>query len=255
MMVGAYFAYKYLKSRDSEGRAFYNKGLKLTGIVSIVGIILSGVTGSHEMGTILTNQPLKYAALDLNYLPGTNLPERLFGFLQNGNYVWGIEVPNVQSLLAYFETGIKELPGLTQYPVSDWPPLYVHTSFDIMVTGGLLLGLFLFIMALMWIIRRNPFGSRFMLYSQGILGALALIVYELGWMTDEVGRQPWIVYNVMKTDAAANLTPSLLVPGLIIVVFYAILIPTTFYFFARVFNARSLSDDLSRKEPNGGVNY
>ncbi len=255
MMVGAYFAYKYLKTNDSDGKAFYTKGLKLTGIVSIVGIILSGATGSHEMGTLLTSQPLKYAALDLNYLPGTNLPERLFGFLQNGNYVWGIEVPNVQSLLAYFETGIKELPGLTQYPVSDWPPLYIHTSFDVMVTGGLLLGLFLFIMALMWIMRRNPLGSRFMLYSQGILGILALVVYELGWMTDEVGRQPWIVYNVMRTDAAANLTPSLFVPGLLIVVFYAILIPLTFYFFARVFNARSLSDDLSGKEAKGGVNY
>lgn len=255
MLIGSYFAYKYLKSGNTEEKAFYTKGLKLTGIVSIVGIILSGITGSHEMGTILTSQPLKYAALDLNYLPGSGMPERLFGFLQNGQFVWGIEVPSVQGLLAYFETGISELPGLMQFPVTDWPPLYVHTSFDIMVTGGLLLGLFFFIMALMWITRRNPYNSKYMLYAQGLLGIVALVVYELGWMTDEVGRQPWIVYNVMRTDAAANLTPSLLVPGLLIVVFYAILIPLTFYFFARVFNARSLAEDLSGKEPEGGVNY
>ncbi len=255
MLVGTYFAYKYLRSKGNEEKAFYTKGLKLTGIVSIVGIILSGLTGSHEMGTLLTSQPLKYAALDLNYLPGTNMPERLFGFLQNGKFVWGLEIPNVQSLLASFETGIKELPGLTQFPAQDWPPLYIHTSFDIMVTGGLLLGLFLFILAIMWIARKNPFGSKYMLYAQGILGILALVVYELGWMTDEVGRQPWIVYNVMRTSAAANLTPSLLVPGLLIIAFYAVLIPLTFYFFARVFNSRSLSEDLSGKEPSGGVNY
>lgn len=255
MLVGSYFAYKYLRAGIGDEKAFYIKGLKLAGAVSIVGIILSGITGSHEMGTLLTSQPLKYAALDLNYLPGSDLPERLFGFLQNGHFVWGIEVPKVQSLLAYFETGISNLPGLTQYPVGDWPPLYIHTSFDIMVSGGLLLGLFLFIVTLMWITRRNPFTSRYILYAQGLLGIVALIVYELGWMTDEVGRQPWIVYNVMRTDAAANLTPSLLVPGLLIIVFYAILIPVTFYFFARVFNARSPSEELSEKEPKGGVNY
>lgn len=255
MLIGAYFAYKYLRSSEQVEKTFYQKGLKLAGIISMIGIVLSGITGSHEMGTLLQFQPLKYAALDLNLYPGSNMPERLFGFLQNGKFVWGLEVPNVQSLLATFETGITTLPGLTQFPQSDWPPLYIHTTFDIMVTGGLLLGLFLFITFVLWITRRSPFSSRYILYGQGVMGALSLVVYELGWVTDEVGRQPWIVYNVMRTASAANYTTSLLLPGLFIVAFYIILIPMTFYFFGRVFNSRTVEQDVTRKEPSGGVNY
>lgn len=255
MIIGGYLGYKYLKSKEPGEKKFYMKGLKLAGAISIVGIVLSGITGSHEMGTLLVSQPLKYAALDLNLNPGSNMPERLFGFLQNGTFVWGLEVPNVQSLLASFETGITTLPGLTQFPQSEWPPLYIHTSFDIMVVGGALLGLFLFIAFVMWVARKGPFSNRYMLRAWGIMSVLALIVYELGWMTDEVGRQPWIVYNVLKTDSAANYTSSLLVPGLLIVAFYLVLLPLTFYFFARVFNSRTVEQDLSGKEDTGGVNY
>lgn len=255
MIVGAYFAYRYLRSREDMERKFYNKGLKLSGSISIVGIILSGLTGTHEMSTVLQYQPLKYAAMDLNLYPGTGMPERLFGHLQNGSFVWGIQIPNVQSLLASLETSVKTLPGLMQFPQADWPPLYIHLTFDFMVTGGLLLGLFLFIMFLMWITKRSPFTSRIILYAQGIMGGLALMVYELGWMTDEVGRQPWIVYNVLRTNAAANYTTSLLVPGLFIVAFYILLLPLTFYFFARVFNSRTVEQDVLGKEPTGGVNY
>ena len=255
MIIGAYFAYKYIRSKENDEKTFYSKGLKLTAAVSIVGIILSGITGSHEMGTLLTYQPLKYAAMELNYLPGSNMPERVFGFLQNGQYLWGLVVPNAQSLLATLETGSGNVPGLTQFPSSVWPPLLIHTSFDIMVIGGLFIGLFLFIVTVMWLLRKEPFTVKYILYSQVAAAVLSMIVYELGWVTDEVGRQPWIVYNVMKTHTAVNLTPTLLIPGLFIIVFYAVLLPVTFYFFARVFNSGKLADELSGKETRGGVNY
>ncbi len=255
MVVAAYFSFKYLRTENKTEKTFYSKGLKLSWAVAITGIILSGATGSHEMGVLLINQPLKYAALDLNLYPGSGMPERLFGFLQNGQFVWGLEVPNIQSLLASFETGITNLPGLTQFPNNIWPPLYVHTSFDVMVTGGLLLGLYMFIVGLLWVTKRTMLTRRIVLNLQIVFAVLAFVVYELGWMTDEVGRQPWIVYNIMLTDSAANYTPSLLVPGLLIVVFYFIVIPATFYFFARVFNTNTVEQDLSKEEPSGGVNY
>lgn len=255
MLIGAYFALRYLRTGDREEKLFFRGGLKLTGAISIVFIVLSGLTGSHEMGTLLVNQPLKYAALDLNVLPGSGMPERLFGYLVNGKFTGGLEVPNIQSLLAQFETGITTLPGLSQFPQSDWPPLWTHITFDIMVTGGLLLGLFLFIYFVLWAMKRRPFEKRLILYGQGILGAASLIVYELGWITDEVGRQPWIVYNVMRVSTAANYTTSLLVPGLFIVAFYIFLLPVTFYFFSRVFNGSPLSSDLQPGSDEGGVNY
>lgn len=255
MLIAGYFSYKYLRSTNQTEKTFYSKSLKLSWAVAFVGIILSGISGSHEMGTLLQFQPLKYAALDLNLYPGSNMPERLFGFLQNGQVVWGLEIPGIQSLLAQFETGITVLPGLTQYPQSIWPPLYIHTSFDIMVTGGLLIGLYLFIIGLLWVMKKPMLNRRNLLRLQILVGFLSLIVYELGWMTDEVGRQPWIVYNVMLTDSAANLTTSLLLPGLFIVAFYLIVIPVTFYFFVRVFNSSTVEQELSNPNASGGVNY
>lgn len=255
MLIGAYFALRYLRTSDPDEKIFFRNGLKLTGAISIVFIVLSGLTGSHEMGTLLVNQPLKYAALDLNVLPGSGMPERLFGYLVNGQFTGGIEVPNIQSLLAQFETGITTLPGLSQFPQSDWPPLWTHITFDIMVTGGLLLGLFLFIYFVLWAAKKKPYQLKLILYGQGILGAASLVVYELGWITDEVGRQPWIVYNVMRVSTAANYTTSLLIPGFFIVVFYIFLIPVTFYFFSRVFNGRPLKADLKPGPDDGGVNY
>ncbi len=255
MLIGAYFAWKYIHTDDTAERIFFKSGIKLSASLSIVFIVLSGLTGSHEMGALLVNQPLKYAALDLNFLPGSGLPERLFGTLVNGQFTGGLEIPNVQSLLASFETGITNLPGLTQFPQADWPPLWVHSTFDIMVTGGLLLGLFMFVYFVLWATKRNPHERRLMLYGQGVLGAFSLVVYEVGWITDEVGRQPWIVYNVMKVSAAANYTDSLLVPGFFIVAFYIFLIPATFYFFSRVFNSRPLKAELTGGHSEGGVNY
>ena len=255
MAISGSFSYKYLKSKNDVEKTFYSKGLKLAWAVSIVGIILSGISGSHEMATILQFQPLKYAAMDLNLVPGSNMPERLFGFLQNGKVVWSLEIPGVQSLLAGLETNITILPGLSQYPQSLWPPLYIHTSFDVMVTGGLLLGLYAFILGLLWIMKKPLFSYRKLLMVQIVLAFFSFIVYELGWMTDEVGRQPWIVYNVMKTDAAANLTPSLIYPGIFIIVFYLVILPLIFYFFFRVFNNNTVEEDLSNVQPTGGVNY
>lgn len=255
MFIGAYFALRYIKTRDPEEKIFFKGGLKLAGASSIVFIVLSGITGSHEMGALLLNQPLKYAALDLNLHPGSGMPERLFGYLVNGQFVGGLEIPNVQALLAQFETGISYLPGLIQYPQSDWPPLWVHTTFDIMVSGGMILGLFLFIYFVLWAMKKKPYERKFILYGQGVLGAASLIVYELGWVTDEVGRQPWIVYNVMRVSSAANYTTSLLVPGFLIVAFYLFLLPTTFYFFSRVFNGTPLSVELKKGYEEGGVNY
>lgn len=255
MFIGAYFALRYIRTRDPDEKKFFINGLKLTGAISIVFVVLSGLTGSHEMGALLVNQPLKYAALDANIQPGSGMPERLFGSIVNGKFVNGLEIPGIQSMLAQFETGIKILPGLSQFPQTDWPPLWVHTSFDVMVSGGLLLGLFLFIYFVMWVMKKKPFETRFILYGQGVLGAFSLIVYELGWVTDEVGRQPWIVYNVMRVSAAANYTTSLLVPGFLIIAFYLFLIPATFYFFSRVFNSTSLAVELRKDYDEGGVNY
>ena len=244
MIIGCYFAYWYLRSRDAGEKAMYSRALKIIGSICIVTIVLAGLTGSNEMASLLTLQPLKYSALDANIVPGPNMPERLFGEVSNGTFVGGIVVPGMQSFLAQFETGTSYLPGLTQFPSSTWPPLLVHTTFNVMIVGGIVLGLYFLVYFGWLVLRRRPYESRTLLWLQLPVGVLAVLIYELGWATDEIGRQPWIVYNVMTVGEAANVSSSLLVPGVLIMLFYLAVVPAGFYFFARVF----------REPEGGGVN-
>jgi cytochrome d ubiquinol oxidase subunit I len=238
MVVGSYFAFWYLRSRDQGDRAMLGRAMKILGVVATITILLSGLTGSNEMATLLSGQPLKYAALDANINPGANLPDRFFGTIVNGTYVGGFSVTGMQSLLAHFETGLSELPGLSQFPTSTWPPLLVHTTFNIMTVGGIALGLFFFAYFVGILRRKKPNESRLFLILWIPLAVLAAIVYELGWATDEIGRQPWIVYNVMSVGQAANTSPSIFVPGILVVLFYLLMVPSAFYLYARVFKGR-----------------
>ena len=235
MVIGAYFAYWFVRSRDAGEKAMYSRALKILGAIAIIMIVLSGISGSEEMGSLLVNQPLKYAALDGNTVPGNNLPDRFFGSIVNGSYVGGIAIPGMQALLARFETGTTTLPGLSQFPANTWPPLFVSTTFNVMTVGGLALGLFLFAFFVSFVRKRKPYESRRLLYAWIPAAVLAMLVYQLGWATDEVGRQPWIVYNVMSVAQAANTSDALLMPGIVIVLFYLAVIPATFYFYSRVF--------------------
>ena len=239
MLIGAYFAYWFVKSRNAEDRAMYSRALKILGAIAVITIIASGLTGSKEMGNLLVNQPLKYAALDGNPVPGTNLPDRFFGHVVGDSYVGGFSFPGLQSFLAQFETGITQLPGLSQFPPSEWPPLFVNTLFNLMAAGGVALGIFFLVYFIALITKRRPYESRRVLYLWIPAAVVAMIVYELGWATDEVGRQPWIVYNVMTVAQAANTSDALLVPGIIVIAFYLLIIPATLYLYARVFRRKT----------------
>jgi cytochrome d ubiquinol oxidase subunit I len=259
MLVGGYFAWWHIKSTDLEEKKMLTKGLKIAAALGIGMIFLAIITGINEITTLLQLQPLKYSAIELNPTPGTDLPEKLFGTLVNGQFYGGIVIPHLQSFLVQIETGITSLPGLSKFPSSTWPPLYVHITFDTMVIGGFALGLFFLAYFVDWaFLKRKPYESKLFLYSWVPLAFVALIIMELGWMTDEVGRQPWIVYNVMTTHQAANYSGGFLVPGILIIAFYVILLPLTFYFFSRVFNSSSMSEEEEKKqegETGTGVSY
>ena len=235
MIVGSYFAYWYVRSRDPVERGIYSRALKILAVVAIATVVLAGISGSEEMGNLLVNQPLKYAALDGNSAPGTNLPDRFFGTFTGTDYVGGIAVPGMQALLAKFETGASVLPGLSQFPSDTWPPLLVSTTFNVMTVGGIVLGLFLLVFLVQFLRHRRPYESIRLLYLWIPASVLAMVVYQLGWATDEMGRQPWIVYNVMTVAQAANTSDALFLPGIVIVLFYLIVVPATLYFFAQDF--------------------
>jgi cytochrome bd ubiquinol oxidase subunit I len=251
MLIGGYFAYRYLRATGTDERTLFFKGLRVTLVASVALVVLSILAGILEIEGLYTYQPLKYAAIELNPNPGTNLPVTLFGSLSGGSIVGGLPIAGLQGMITHHVM----LPGLSQYPSSDWPPLLIHDTFDVMVLGGVLVGLFLILYAALWAARRKPYDNRFLAYGFVFFSLLTALVMEFGWATDEIGRQPWIVYNVMKVSQAANYSTALIVPGIVIVLFYLLLVPFTFYFMVRVFNGRPLQGDLEGPAVGHDANY
>ena len=100
------------------------------------------------------------------------------------------------------------MQGLDSVPVDERPTIrevnVVHLAWDIMVGLGTLLFLFTLWYWASWIFRRDMPRSRWFLRGAAVAGFLGVVTLEAGWTVSEVGRQPWIVYNVMKVSDAAT---------------------------------------------------
>ena len=252
MLLGGFFAYRYLRADNADEKALFLNGLRVAVALSLVFVVLSIVAGALEIDGMYQYQPLKYAAIELNPQPGTNLPWTLFGTVSGSSVVGGFEIPGLQGVLE----GGKMMPGLSQYPQADWPPLIIHETFDVMILGAMFLGLFILGYAGLWLLKHKPYDRPIFAYLFVAFSALTAVVMELGWATDEIGRQPWIVYNVLSVSNAANYNTDLYGPGVAIILAYLFLVPFTFWFMAHVFRGKPIAVDLEGPVAGGhDVNY
>jgi cytochrome d ubiquinol oxidase subunit I len=237
----AYMAYRLLKC-DPKYKEYYMKGLKITFSLVVIATFFSVVTGIISINSLASIQPEKYAALEANLFTRSNASEIIGGILINGTLRDYFSIPGLQSALLGSSNAVA--PGLNEFPKSTWPPLIVHDTFDLMVFLGFGFGLFVLIVLVLQLIRKKPFEKRWILYLIVIAGGVAVLLLELGWMTAEVGRQPWIIYNVMLVSEAANYSTSIIpiVIGLIVV--YALILPITAIMLKMLFRDRELSKEL-----------
>jgi cytochrome bd ubiquinol oxidase subunit I len=103
----------------------------------------------------------------------------------------------------------------------------VHLCWDIMVGLGTLLFLFTLWYWASWIFRRDMPQSRWFLRGAAVTGILAVVTLEAGWTVSEVGRQPWIVYNMMKVADAATANVGVWMTFIVVAILYAALGTTT----------------------------
>jgi cytochrome d ubiquinol oxidase subunit I len=153
-------------------------------------------------------QPGKFAASEGLGRTTAHAPEALFGYYSGGKLHDAIKLPDGLSILDKLNPG-GTVRGLDSVPADDRPPLVtvVHLSFDVMVLIGfglLLLGAWL---AWSWWRKRDIPGMRLFLWATALSGVGAVVAMECGWIVTEVGRQPWIVYNVLKVANAVNPEP------------------------------------------------
>ena len=272
MMVLIYLAYKYMKTNNVDARKMYKAGIGILSIVAIFDIIITGIAGSVEATTLLAVEPLKYADIEQDMYPATHgVAEHVFGILVNGKPAYYLNIPGLQSLLAYPTTfGKGPIPGLSTYPASDWAPSVVHDLFDLMVGFGTLIGLYWLYVVVQYFRKKDPLNQKLTLYGMMFFGVIAVITMELGWWTAEVSSVPFIVkspvpgglivngthyYGVMTITDAASYSPIIWPLGILIIIFYIILIPLMFYYMAGVLKDET-DEEMQKAEEevnNGGA--
>ena len=203
--------------------ALHRRGLTLGMGMGAMAIVLAGITGDTSARFIYQAQPAKFAALEAVYTTTRCAPVSLLGIPSNSEHrvLYTVQIPCLLSLLAAFDPN-AEVKGLDSFPASDRPnPVLVHLSFDTMVGLGTTIGL---VAALFWLLviwrRRIPL-HRLLLWALVLSGPAAVTAMEAGWFVTEFGRQPWIVYGILRTSDAATTAPAL---GLTFAIFFLIYI-------------------------------
>src|SRR5262249_35681098 len=156
-------------------------------------------------------QPAKFAAIEIVWQTGPDQPEYLYGRLQpDGTVDGGIKIPGLDSFLAGFgrDTVVQ---GLSNVPADQRPTMrqatIAHWAFDTMAGIGTVLLLLSLWYGLAWLRRRDMPRSRWFYRCAAVAGIASVIAVEAGWITAEVGRQPWIVYGHMKVaEAVTNIS-------------------------------------------------
>jgi len=198
-------AYLLLKNREN---LVARRALKLSLIFGLVVSLLELFPLGHEHAVqVAQTQPEKLAAIEGLIEGKTNAPMVLFGIPSDNppSLDYAIEVPGVLSWLANGNTE-SYVKGLNDFPADEIPPFFLtFVSFHSMVglgsffIGVMLLGLFL-------LYRKKLWDSQWFLKLLVISIPLPVIACQLGWITAEVGRQPWVVYRILKTADAASIT-------------------------------------------------
>jgi cytochrome d ubiquinol oxidase subunit I len=182
---------------------------------------------------VYDNQPVKFAAIELVPTTSSDVPETLLGHLnEDGTVSGGIPIPGLASWLSNPSTGRSTVvQGLDSVPADDRPTVretnIVHLAWDVMVGLGTLLFLVSLWYGATWLLRRRMPASRWFLRVAAASGVLAVVTLEAGWVVTEVGRQPWIVYNLMRVEDAATTNSGVWVTFLAIAVLYLALGTTT----------------------------
>jgi cytochrome bd ubiquinol oxidase subunit I len=217
-IVAAFFvmgvsAYHLLRKSHTS---FFAKSFRLGLVFALVFTIGEVVIGDFHGKAMAATQHTKLAAVEAVWETGRGLP---FAMLlipdeeKERNIVEAFQIPKFMSWLLYDDWN-AEVRGLKSWPKEERPPVtLVFWSFRFMVGLG-----FLFvILALIGLFRRNQLESS-PLYLRAMMYSIPLpyIAAELGWLVTEVGRQPWIVYGVMKTtDAVSPIAISQVAPSLV----------------------------------------
>jgi cytochrome d ubiquinol oxidase subunit I len=191
-------AYYILKNRHLE---FAKSSIKVGLILAVFASLFQLFTGHQSAMGVSKNQPAKLAAIEAHFDSLAPASMHLFGWVneKNEQVNIGIAIPGMLSFLIYGDAS-EPVIGLNSFPESDRPPVnLVFQSYHFMVAIGLAL-IFISLFSLFLLKKKTLFVKKWWLKILVISVLLPQIANQLGWITAEVGRQPWVVYGLLRTS-------------------------------------------------------
>jgi cytochrome bd ubiquinol oxidase subunit I len=187
------------------------------------------VVGDWAAHFVADYQPTKLAAMEGVFRTANGVPLHLGGVAVDGQLRYALEIPNGLSLLAHWSPDAQVL-GLDRVPPADRPPVnVVHLAFQGMVGMGFALLALSAWLAVVWFRRRELPANRWFYRATALSGVAAVVALECGWVTTEVGRQPWTVYGLLRTRDAVNPAPGLWVGLVVVALVYLLLTIASVY--------------------------
>jgi cytochrome bd ubiquinol oxidase subunit I len=163
--------------------------------------VLVGDWAAREVAIV---QPVKLAALEGLGQSTRGAPTHILGWYTDGQVKYGIRIPKLLSLLAFHDPNAT-VRGLDTVPAEDRPPVnVVRVAFQTMVGIGTLLALLGMVFLFVRVRRKRLPESRWFYIALAVAGPASVVALISGWVTTEVGRQPWVVYGVMRTSQAVT---------------------------------------------------
>ena len=227
----------FMLTRDANNR-FHRTALAIALLVGGVSAIAQPLSGDLLAKTVAVTQPVKLAAFEGQFQTQAGASFSIGGLPDETarETRYRIEIPYLLSFLAYGDPNAV-VKGLNDFPRDQHPPVaIVHIAFQLMVGCGVAM-----MLVALWATWRYVRGRRTQrwLDSKWFLrvliaaAPLGFIAIETGWVVTEVGRQPWIIFGVMRTSEAVTPMPGLVVPFITFTVLYIFLAAITVWLLLR----------------------
>ncbi|HEX6310593.1 MAG TPA: cytochrome ubiquinol oxidase subunit I [Acidimicrobiia bacterium] len=217
-VVASVYAVGMLRGRRDR---YHRLGFLIPFTIAAIATPVQMLVGDQVMRAVIDDQPVKFAAIELVPETDTDVPETIFGRLDGDEVKGGIPIPGLASFLTGFSTD-TEIEGLNIVAEDDRPPAtIVHWAFDVMVFTGSFLALVSVWFLFVWWRRRALPKPRLFLRVAAVCGVVAMMAMESGWIVTEVGRQPWVVYEVLRTEDAVTNADGVWISLAVVVVIYA----------------------------------
>jgi cytochrome d ubiquinol oxidase subunit I len=209
--VAGVHAWFLLRDRTN---AFHRRAFAIALGMAVVAIPMQVVSGDVIARMVADRQPIKFAAMEGLYRTQRGAPMTMR---------YAIDIPYGLGLLAHHDP-VATVRGLEEFPRDEWPDVQaVHLAFDVMVgLGFVMLGVAIWAAWLWWRRRRLPDTPAFLRVAV-VSAPLGFIAIEAGWVVTEMGRQPWIIYGIMRTSEAVTPMPWLVVPFTVFTLVYLVL--------------------------------